>query len=389
LPETPIGRKRQGIMPNFTDQAERINHESAPTPAPRDSLERRVFRATVVFIATCVAAYVLWTLVDVLLLLFACSLVALIFLTLTNAIRRRTGMPFGVALGLSVLTLLLVLVGAFYFFGTTIQGEFAILAQQLPAAWADVQARLQGSSLGTQMLERAQGLAPSGQAVMSAVTTALATVGGALSGLALVLVGGLYLAAQPNLYQGGLLRLIPDRSRTSVAETLDAVTVSLRNWLKGQALGMLFVGVATGIGLWLVGVPAAFAIGLVAGLAEFVPYLGILVAGIPAIILGFGQGTETGIWTLVVLIAVQQIQGNLVMPLLQNRMVDLPPAITIFGIIAAGILFGVAGVLLATPLTIVVLVLVRRWYLGEDKHEVLESAATPVPAPGAPTPPGD
>jgi len=129
--------------------------------------------------------------------------------------------------------------------------------------------------------------------------------------------------------------------------------------------------------------------GLVAGLAEFVPYLGILVAGIPAIILGFGQGVETGIWTLVVLVAVQQIQGNLVMPLLQNRMVDLPPALTIFGIIAAGILFGVAGVLLATPLTIVVLVLVRRWYLGEDKSEVLESGDAAEPAPGPPTPPGD
>jgi predicted PurR-regulated permease PerM len=205
----------------------------------------------------------------------------------------------------------------------------------------------------------------------------------------LVLIGGLYLAAQPTLYQGGLLRLVPDTSRKNVAETLDAVTVSLRNWLKGQALGMLFVGVATGIGLWLVGVPAAFAIGLVAGLAEFVPYLGILVAGIPAIILGFGQGVETGIWTLVVLVAVQQIQGNLVMPLLQNRMVDLPPALTIFGIIAAGILFGVAGVLLATPLTIVVLVLVRRWYLGEDKRQVLDSGDEPEPRPGPPTPPGD
>ena len=144
---------------------------------------------------------------------------------------------------------------------------------------------------------------------------------------------------------------------------------------------MLFVGVGTGLGLWLVGVPAAWAIGLVAGLAEFVPYLGILVAGIPAIILGFGQGVDTGLWTLGVLIGVQQLQGNVVMPLLQNRMVDLPPAITIFGIIAAGILFGLAGVLLATPLTIVVLVLVRRLYLEEDKHEVLASGDAPPPPP--------
>jgi predicted PurR-regulated permease PerM len=114
-----------------------------------------------------------------------------------------------------------------------------------------------------------------------------------------------------------------------------------------------------------------------------------LVAGIPAVVLGFGQGTETGLWTIGVLLAVQQIQGNLVMPLLQNKMVDLPPAITIFGIIAAGILFGVAGVLLATPLTIVILVLVRRLYLGEEKQEVLASADAAPPAPPSPARPGE
>jgi predicted PurR-regulated permease PerM len=325
-------------------------------------------------------------LVDLLLLLFACSLVSLILLTITNKLRQTTRLPFAVALGVSVLGLLALLIGAFAFFGATLQAEFSELATRLPAAWADVQARLAGSRIGAAILERAQGVAPSGQAIVNGVTTALAAVGGAISGLAIVLVGGLYLAAQPTLYAGGLLRLIPTRARGPAAETLDAITVSLGNWLKGQALGMLFVGVATGLGLWLVGVPAAWAIGLVAGLAEFVPYLGILVAGIPAIVLGFGQGTDTGLWTIGVLIAVQQIQGNLVMPLLQNKMVDLPPAVTIFGIIAAGILFGVAGVLLATPLTIVVLVLIRRLYLEEDKHEVLESGDAPPSPPPLVTP---
>jgi predicted PurR-regulated permease PerM len=366
-------------MSNFAEQSEMITRDEAPAGFVRDTLERRVFRATLVVIATLTAAYLLWVLVDLLLLLFACSLVSLILLTITNKLRQTARLPFAVALGVSVLGLL---IGAFAFFGATLQAEFSELATRLPAAWADVQARLAGSRIGAAILERAQGVAPSGQAIVSGVTTALAAVGGAISGFAIVLVGGLYLAAQPTLYAGGLLRLIPTRARGPAAETLDAITVSLGNWLKGQALGMLFVGVATGLGLWLVGVPAAWAIGLVAGLAEFVPYLGILVAGIPAIVLGFGQGTDTGIWTIGVLIAVQQIQGNLVMPLLQNKMVDLPPAVTIFGIIAAGILFGVAGVLLATPLTIVVLVLIRRLYLEEDKHEVLESGdAPPAPPP--------
>lgn len=350
-------------------------------PSARESFERRVFRATVIVLATLAAAYLMWTLVDLLLLLFACALVALILLTITNWIRLRTRLPFPVSLGVTVLLMLLLIGGAFAFFGTTMQAEFTELATRLPAAWANVQARLAESRIGAAILERAQGLAPSGQTIVNVATTALAAVGGALSGLVLVLIGGLYLAAQPTLYAGGVMRMIPSAARERTAETLDAITVSLKNWLKGQALGMLFVGVGTGLGLWLVGVPAAWAIGLVAGLAEFVPYLGVLLAGIPAIILAFGQGTDTGLWTIGVLIAVQQLQGNLVMPLLQNKMVDLPPAVTIFGIIAAGILFGVPGVLLATPLTIVVLVLIRRLYLDEGKHEVLASAESPAPPP--------
>jgi predicted PurR-regulated permease PerM len=336
-----------------------------------------------VVLGTLAAAYLVWLLIDLLLLLFACSLVSLILLTITNSVRTRTRLPFSISLAISILSLVAILGGTFWFFGATMQGEFAELAARLPAAWLQLESRLQTSAIGADILERARGLAPSGQAIVSAVTTTVAAVSGAVSLLTIVLIGGLYLAAQPTLYATGLLRLIPPSARTRSAETLDAISISLKNWLKGQALGMLFVGVATGLGLWLVGVPAAWAIGLVAGLAEFVPYLGVLVAGIPAVVLGFGQGTDTGFWTVLVLIAVQQLQGNLVMPLVQNKMVDLPPAVTIFGIIAAGILFGVAGVLLATPLTIVVLVLIRRLYLQEDKHEVLASADAPPPPPPA------
>ena len=282
-------------MTKFIEQADEINARDTPLRKARDSFERRVFRATVIVLATVAAAYVLWALVDVLLLLFACALVALILLTITNALQRRIGLPFRLALGAATLGLLGLLAGAFTFFGATLQGEFAEIAQRLPVAWAELQARLQSSPAGAALVERVQRLAPSGQVLVSGATRVLAAVGGGISGLAIVLVGGLYLAAQPRLYSGGLLRMVPHGSRTRVAETLDAVTVSLRNWLKGQGLGMLFVGCATGLGLWLAGVPAAWAIGLIAGLAEFVPYLGILVAGVPAVVLAFGQGAHTGL----------------------------------------------------------------------------------------------
>lgn len=343
------------------------------SPRTEGAFDNRVFKATVIILATAGAAYLLLQLTDLLLLLFACALTALILLTITNLIRRRVPMPFGIALTLTIFALIAIVGGAFWFFGAAMNAQFADLITRLPAAWEAVQARMHQSTIGNTILARAGEFAPSGQRIVGLLTTTLSIAGGIVSGLAIVIVGGIYLAAQPALYSGGLLRLIPASARKTSAETFDAVAASLRGWLKGQALGMVFVGVGTGVGLSIVGVPAAAAIGIVAGLAEFVPYAGSVVAGIPAVILGFSQGTSTGLWTIAVLVGVQQVQGNLVMPLLQNRMVDLPPAITIFGIIAAGILLGPVGVLLATPLTVVILVLVRRLYLGEDMDEVTAS----------------
>ena len=337
------------------------------SPRTERSFDRRIFQACVIVLATTAAAYLLWRLVDLLLLLFACALTALILVTITNLIRRRFAMPYGVALTLTVVGIALILGGAFWFFGATMTAQFSELIQRLPAAWAAVQQRLAQSTVGATLLTRAHEFAPSSANIVALLTTTISIGGGILSGLAVVIVGGLYLAAQPGLYGGGLVRLVPRRGQAQTIETFDAVAASLRGWLKGQAYGMVFVGIGTAIGLAIVGVPAALAIGLVAGLAEFVPYLGTFVAVIPATILGFSQGTDTGLWTLAVLIGVQQIQGNLVMPLLQKKMVDLPPALTIFSLIAAGILFGPVGVLLATPLTVVVLVLVRRLYLGDDE----------------------
>ena len=119
---THFESKRPASMSNFSEQADRITHEEGRSLPTNDSFERRVFRATAIVLATLAAAYVLWLLIDVLLLLFACSLVSLILLTLTNALRRRTHLPFAPALVLSVLGLLALIGGAFAFFGTAIQG---------------------------------------------------------------------------------------------------------------------------------------------------------------------------------------------------------------------------------------------------------------------------
>jgi predicted PurR-regulated permease PerM len=334
--------------------------------------DRRVFRTTVIVIATGAAAYAMWKLADLLLLVFACALIALIFFNLARWIVDRTGVNFGIALALSVIGILATLVGAFWFFGNSLSNEFSELAQRLPQAWEVFRVRFSQTPVGAEFFRRAGDLVPSGTTIVGFATGLLTSLGTIVSALAIVIVGGIYLAAQPRLYGKGVIMLTPQAARSKVTRTFLAVADSLNAWLIGQGIGMVFVGAASTIGLSLIGLPAAPAIGLVAGLCEFVPYLGTIVVVVPSVILAFGQSTTMGIWTIVVLITVQQVQGNLVMPLLQSRMVELPPALTIFSLVALGVLLGPVGVILATPLTVVAMVIVKAVYVDPRDLKVNE-----------------
>jgi predicted PurR-regulated permease PerM len=193
---------------------------------------------------------------------------------------------------------------------------------------------------------------------------------GGLADLLLIVFGGLFLAAQPGLYrQGFLLLLPPGGSRERVAGTLDASGTALRRWLLGQLVAMLLVFVLTGLGLWAIGVPAALALALLAGLAEFVPLIGPIVAAIPALLIALSDGWQTALWTLLLYLAIQQVESNLIMPVVQHRVVSLPPAVTLFAVVAFGLLFGSLGVLFATPLAVVVFVAVKKLWVRETLGE--------------------
>ena len=150
---------------------------------------------------------------------------------------------------------------------------------------------------------------------------------------------------------------------------------ALRLWLKGQAIAMVVVGLMTGIGLWFLGMPSAFVLGLLAGLLEFIPFAGPIISAIPAILLALVVGPEMALWVGLLYLAVQQFEGNILSPMIQQYAVDLPGVVLLFSLIGFGILFGTLGVILAAPLAVVTLVLVKRLY-------IIETLDTPTPIPG-------
>lgn len=349
-----------------------------PTGNQDKSSDLRLFRRTLVVMAGIGAALIAWRLTNVILLLFASGLAAMLFFQLTRFLQKLLRLPFAIALTLAVILPItgILLIG--WQFGSLMATQFAQLFVRVPQAFHVADSWLRGSSVGREIVARYESFLPDGSRIVAFIQALLANVGTAVTELIIVLVAGIYLAAQPALYTGGILKLAPPRSRPRALHLWHSVIRALHAWLKGQAIGMLFVGVGTAAGFWLVGLPAPLAIGLVAGLCEFVPYLGVIVVSIPAIILGFSISMETGIWTILVLVVVQQVQGNFVSPMAQQMMVRLPPALTIFSLIAAALLAGPLAVILAVPLTVVGLVLVKEVIAARDRAL---AAALPPPSP--------
>jgi predicted PurR-regulated permease PerM len=200
------------------------------------------------------------------------------------------------------------------------------------------------------------GAVDSTESALKLLGAAMSTLGAAANML-LVLVLGIYLAADPGLYRRGVLRLVPSRHRTLASNVLNAAAVALRKWLGGQLVAMLLVGVLTGLGLALLGVPLAFSLAVIAALLEFVPFIGPIVAAIPAVLIAFAHDPSTALYVAVLYLAVQQVEGYVLMPLVQRWAVALPPALSALTVVAFGVLFGLPGVLFAVPLTVVVMAL--------------------------------
>ncbi len=322
-------------------------------------------RRVVIVLALGGLAVLLWRLRHMLLLIFGAVVVAVIFRALAKPLRRKLGLPDGIAVTLSVLILVAALGLIFWLFGQQIASEAQSLGESLPAAWRSFESSIGNLTFGQKLMDMTRDAAPSGSGVLASAGSWATWIGASVTDALLVLVGGIYLAAQPKLYRTGLLKLLPAGKRDLLGEALDDSGRALKAWLQGQLIAMTAVGLMVGIGLWLLGVPFALALGLLAGLLDFVPLVGPIVAAVPAILLALTVGPEIALWTAALYLLVQQIEGNILSPIVQHHAVDLPPALFLFALLGFGSLFSVTGVILAVPLTVVVYVLVKRLYVRE------------------------
>ena len=330
-------------------------------------------RRVLIVVAIGALTLLLWRLLDLLLLVFGAVLVAVLLRALAEPIARRTPLSDRWALAVATLALLAVIGVAAWLFGAEVRTQVAELAERLPQAWRSFEERLGVTDLGDRLISGVEDVAPDAGSVVSGLARVVTSFVAGLADFLLIVVGGLYLAAQPELYRKGLVRLLPPGgSRERIADTLEASGAALRLWLLGQLVAMTFLFVLTGLGLWAIGVPAALALALLAGLAQFVPLIGPIVAAIPALLIALSEGWQIALWTLLLYVAIQQVESNLITPLVQRQAVSLPPAVTLFAVVAFGLLFGPLGILFATPLAVVVMVALKKLWVRDTLGEPTE-----------------
>jgi predicted PurR-regulated permease PerM len=327
-------------------------------------------RRVLVVIALVALACLLWRAVDVLLLVLGAVVVAVLLRACAEPIARRTPVSKGWAVVATAIAISLILLFAGWLVGAEVRAQVADLIDRLPPAWQLLQQRLGVHDLGQWLAEQAQTGAASADSVLNSLVGVTTTLGSAFANLLLVVVGGAFLAGEPELYRRGLVKLVPgERARERLGDTLDTTGRALRRWLLGQLLSMTIVGVLTGLGLWLIGVPAPLALALLTFLAEFVPLIGPVVAAVPALLLGLAQGWGTALWVLLLYLAVQQVESNMITPLVQRKVVELPPALTLFGVVALGVVLGPLGLILGAPLLVVAVVATKKLWVRETLGE--------------------
>jgi predicted PurR-regulated permease PerM len=347
---------------------------------PMSATARRALLATSVVLVCLGLALLLWKVREVLLITFASVLIAVLLRGMAATLSRHARLGITTSLTVVLILLLAAFTALIWAGGPGMVRETRALGAGLSESLADVEAITRSNPVGAWMAESLEDFdMPEAGALWARIGGIGATVFGAVGAAFIALFMGVFFAYKPALYIGGLLRLVPLHRRARVAEVVDRLGHTLRGWLVGQLISMVLLWLSTWLALALLGVPMAFALGLLTGLLTFIPYLGPLIAVIPIALVSFLVSPTLCLVTVLVYFAIQNIEANVIMPLVFEKTVSLPPALTVAAQLLMGVLMGLLGVLLATPLLAVALVMMRMLYVQDVLKDDLDAPVSPMP----------
>ena len=346
-------------------------------------------RVTAIVFGVLIALRFLWLARSIFIVTF---LGVLLGLAMARAVDHleRVRIKRGLGAPLVLLLFVGVVIGIFALIGPSIRQQSRELSKELPKAMRTIESAVNRTPVKSlvsapqpqgQPQQRQQGQQQGGltdriaQELRGATKFLFPVVSsfvGAVGGLVIVLFIAMYIAAAPGLYREGIVHLIPHRSRDRAEQWLTTLGDTLRQWLVARLIAMVLIGLITGAGLAALGVKGAAALAVLAGLLEFVPFFGPIVSAIPAIGVALVDSPSKALWVAGLYLLIQQLEGNVITPVLLKKRLDVPPVMTVVAVAALGMVFGVLGMLIAEPLLAAVLVTTKMLYVtdvvGDEVH---------------------
>ncbi len=371
------GEIDKAAAPHGTTPAAPMPRRAGPADFADDALRNEVRRASVwIGMAAAVVAAVFMA--QPLLVIFA----GMVFAAMIDGGARLLGRVLPIGRSWRILIVLLgalaFLVWTAWFAGSTM----ATQAAQLPAT-VEAQAmraigwlQAHGITIGT---ANVQGFAEQALGGVGQLTRVVGGILGGATTLFLVLVLGIYIASEPRLYQRGFAWMLPMHRRSHFHGTLSLMGKSLRMLMFGRLLGMAVEGFGTWLALAIYGVPMAGLLGLLTGLLAFLPNIGAPISGLIMVLVGFSGGTSMGLYCILVYVVVQTVDGNVIVPLVAKKTVDLAPALVLGAQLIMGALFGILGLALADPLVAMIKIWLER---HSARNAEIAAAAVPSEANG-------
>ena len=375
-------------------------------PARRGWLGADVFKTAMIVVAIWIGGLLLWHVYELVFLVFLGTLFGLAVASCVDVL-ERFHIRRGLASALIVLTAVSALVATLAWAGPTLLDQSAELQVQVPAAvqklqdWIDQRrsgfvatviksaaAPAAGSAAAEPQpvpttaaaRKRAEAAALPSVALKAKITdmlgglakyflTLLSSTITMIGALFMLIFLSIYIGAEPDVYRGWILSVIPAQHRAQMRLVLGEMSIVLRKWLVTQMVAMVVIGFACTAVLLVLGVKAPYALGIIAGLMEFVPTVGPILSALPAVLMGFVDSPQLALYVLIAYWVVQFIENNLLIPFLMRGEMDLPPAITLVAQALMTFVFGFFGLLIAVPFTAAVLVPIRMVAVRENARE--------------------
>jgi len=303
---------------------------------------------------------------SVFLLILAGALIAIFFLGLSGLLCRKTKWKQGICLAIAVFGTLLLASGLFWLMGAKIQTQVEQLHNTLPATIENAKSQLSKNSIGKMIVEKVN----SPQTIKKAqalASTFFKTTFGVFGDIYVVLFLGIFFTVSPDVYKKGMVQLIPKKGQPKGEDIINKLGANLKKWLKGKFFAMLVVFILTSIGLLILGIPLWLVLGLIAGLLNFIPNFGPLIAMIPAVLVALMQGPTTAALVAGLYIVIQIVESNFITPMVQQKLISIPPALIIAAQLLISPLTGGWGLVLATPLMLIIMILVQELYIKENR----------------------